>query len=87
MELPLLFIMRDMRNNSQKLSSFKKQSKTIKLLPQTTLDTQRISDKAKLTEDKISFMELKTYQVEITGMLLDASTVNQLKKKFNQIMT
>lgn len=60
MELPLLFIMRDMKNNSQKLSSFRKLSKTIKLLPLTTLESQRIWDKAKLTEEQNSFTELRT---------------------------
>lgn len=85
-ELPLLFIMRDMMNNSQKLSSSKKLLKIIKQLHLTCLDTLRISVKAKLIEELNSYMVLRMWQVETIGMLPDVFMESQLKKKCNQIM-
>jgi len=84
-ELHLLFIMKDTKKCSQKLSLFKKQLKIKKLLVQIFLVYQKILDKDKLTEVQISYMVSKISPETIHGMLLDASTESQLKKKFSQI--
>jgi len=77
--------MKDTKKCSQKLSLFKKQLKIKKLLVQISLVYQKILGKDKLIEVQISYMESKISQETIHGMLLDASTESQLKKKFSQI--
>lgn len=85
MEQPWLFMLNDMKINSQKPQSLKRLLKTIELLLKTFLVNQRIQDKVKLTEDQISFMELRMFKVTILGMLLDAFTENHRQEKSSQI--
>lgn len=86
MELPWLFMLRDMKTNSQKQPSLRRLLKIIELLLKTFLANQRIWDKVKQIEELISFMASKTFKVTTHGMLLDASTVNQTKRRFSQTM-
>ena len=81
MEQPWHFMPNDMKINSQKQQSLKRLLKTIELLLKTSLVNQRIQVKVKLTEDPISFMELRMFKVIILGTLPDAFMENHRQEK------
>ena len=84
---PLLSTTRDTKSNSQKPWSSKRLLKTIKPLPQTSLEPLRISVKAKWIEEQISFMASRTLLVTTLGTPLGAFMESLPSYKFSQIET
>lgn len=86
MELPWLFMLNDMKINSQKLQLLKRPLKIIKQLPKTCQENQKIQVRVKFQEDQISYMVSKMFKVTIHGMLEDVFMENHLPRKYFQTM-
>ena len=86
-ELPWHFTPRDMKTNSQKQPSSRRQSRIIELSLKTSLENQRTWDKVNQIEVPILFTASKTFKEKTHGTLLDAFMVNQTREKSSQTTT